>query len=66
MTPSCDNCGAHLTERYLRVWSPDGKSVPGCVHCPDKVRAPDGRVRDAKSERQGTRGVSAKGQGAAE
>lgn len=30
--PTCDGCGAHLTERYVRVFGVEG-DVPACIHC---------------------------------
>jgi hypothetical protein len=36
--PECGNCGSHVTERYVKVFVPDGISKPrACPEC-DKVR----------------------------
>jgi len=50
--PECQNCGSFVTERYVRVFAPDGMDHPrACPACPDKVR--DGAdVREAKAVRQ--------------
>lgn len=47
----CDNCGAVVTEQYVRVFAPTGmNTVQACPRCPDLVR--DGaEVREAKSPR---------------
>ncbi|WP_164974775.1 DUF7563 family protein [Halegenticoccus tardaugens] len=49
--PECQNCGAFVTERYVRVFAPDGYTdVRVCPACEDKVR--DGAsVREARSKR---------------
>lgn len=55
-TVSCGHCGAHLTADYVRVFAPDdAETVECCPNCPDRVRAGDG-VREAKSQRGGSRG----------
>jgi len=37
--PKCQNCGAHVTEQYVRVFVPDEIAQPRvCPHCPDKKR----------------------------
>ena len=49
--PKCRNCGAFVTEDYVRVFAPDGTGVRVCPECPDKVRR--GRtVRAARSQRR--------------
>lgn len=57
--PECANCGAHVTERYVAVFEPDGVEAPKCCpFCPDLVRdGPD--ARDARSGR-GNRASGAK------
>lgn len=49
--PECHNCGAFVTEAYVRVFAPDGYDNPRvCPTCEDKVR--DGSdVREARSRR---------------
>lgn len=49
--PTCRNCGSFVTERYVRVFAPEGMdSVRVCPSCEDKVR--DGaEVREARSKR---------------
>jgi hypothetical protein len=50
--PDCLNCGAFVTEQYVRVFAPTGMdTVRVCPNCPDMLR--DGNdVRDAKAPRQ--------------
>ena len=50
--PNCLNCGAFVTERYVRVFAPDDfGTVRVCPRCEDKVR--DGAtVREARSKRR--------------
>lgn len=37
--PHCENCGAFVTRRYVRVFSTNGSdSVEACPDCPDKIR----------------------------
>jgi NAD-dependent SIR2 family protein deacetylase len=48
----CDNCGAAVTEQYVRVFAPNEmETVRVCPNCPDMVRE-KGEVREAKSSRQ--------------
>ena len=48
----CLNCGAFVTERYVRVFAPTGmETVRVCPDCPDMLRE-KGEVREAKSSRQ--------------
>jgi hypothetical protein len=37
MMPTCNNCGSHVTKKYVKVFS-DGGGVDGCPNCPDMVR----------------------------
>jgi len=47
--PTCHNCGAHVTERYVRVFTPVDVDQPrACPHCEDKTRS-DGKVRETKT-----------------
>jgi len=50
--PECQNCGAFVTEQYVRVFTPTGNAGPRvCPYCEDKLR--DGAtVRDARSSRR--------------
>jgi hypothetical protein len=47
--PTCQNCGAHVTDAYARVFTPDGVDAPRvCPHCEDMTR--DGNdVREKKT-----------------
>lgn len=49
--PNCKNCDSFVTERYVKVFAPDGyDTVRVCPSCPDKLR--DGaEIREAKSTR---------------
>ena len=48
----CKNCGAFVTEQYVRVFAPtDMDTVRACPNCPDMVRN-NGDVREAKASRQ--------------
>ena len=49
--PECQNCDSFVTERYVRVFAPDGMEQPRvCPNCEDKIR--DGaQVRQARSRR---------------
>jgi hypothetical protein len=48
----CLNCGAFVTERYVRVFAPTGmETVRVCPECPDMLRE-GSEVRKAKSSRQ--------------
>jgi hypothetical protein len=50
--PECGNCGAFVTERYVRVFAPTGlHTVRVCPNCPDKIRD-KGEVRPARSNRR--------------
>ena len=43
--PRCQNCGAHVTERYVRVCEPEGRETARA--CPNCDLARDGpRVRE--------------------
>lgn len=52
MSPQCQNCGAHVTRDYERVYAPrEDEGVRCCPRCPDIVRR--GRdVREAKAPRR--------------
>lgn len=57
MTPECQNCGAFVSDDYLRVFEPEGVEQPrACPHCEDMVRA-GSQVREAKSSRSRARTV---------
>ena len=50
--PYCDNCNGFVTERYVRVFAPTGRTtVRACPQCEDAVRS-GGTVRQARSPRQ--------------
>jgi hypothetical protein len=47
--PECANCGAHVTDRYVRVFAPEGSDDPRvCPSCPDLTRDGAG-VREKKT-----------------
>ena len=49
--PNCQNCGSFVTNRYARVFTPDGVEDPRvCPRCENKLRD-GGEVRDARSRR---------------
>ncbi len=49
--PECGNCSSFVTERYVRVFAPEGMStVRVCPSCEDMVRDGAG-VREARSKR---------------
>lgn len=49
--PNCSNCGAFVTDSYVRVFTPrDRETVRACPRCPDKVRD-GGKVREARAPR---------------
>ncbi|WP_420191770.1 DUF7563 family protein [Haloplanus salinarum] len=48
--PECQNCGAHVTERYVRVFTPDDVDEPRvCPRCEDLTRDGDGTVRETRT-----------------
>lgn len=47
--PECQNCDAHVTEQYVRVFAPDGLDAPRvCPHCEDMTRDGPG-IREKKA-----------------
>lgn len=47
--PTCDNCGAHVTRQYVRVFVPDDLDAPAaCPSCPDRVRDAAGAAKDRR------------------
>lgn len=47
--PECQNCGAHVTERYARVFTPTEHDAPRvCPSCEDMIREKGG-VRETKT-----------------
>ena len=37
--PTCQNCESFVTERYVKVFEPEGIARPrACPHCEDMVR----------------------------
>lgn len=50
--PECSNCGAFVTQNYVRVFAPaDRDTVRVCPECPNRVRT-GSEVREARSTRQ--------------
>lgn len=57
--PVCNNCGAHVTEDYWRVYAPEGQDgVGACPRCPDKSRDASGRPMETTNRRATARAVS--------
>lgn len=55
MTPECQNCGAHITHQYVRVFEPEDVDDPrACPWCPDLVRR-EGEPKEARSTRSAAR-----------
>ena len=51
MGRKCQNCGSMVTDRYARVFAPDGNAGPRvCPRCEDLVRD-GGNVREARANR---------------
>ncbi|WP_277555341.1 DUF7563 family protein [Halobaculum limi] len=49
--PECRNCSSFVTERYVRVFAPEGmNNVRVCPSCEDMVRE-GAEVREARSKR---------------
>jgi hypothetical protein len=47
--PECQNCGGHVTNRYVRVFTPDEMDTPRmCPNCEDLTRGRDG-IREKKT-----------------
>jgi len=48
---TCQNCRAQVSQRYAKVWAPEDQEDIGPRTCPncDKVREPDGTVREPRS-----------------
>lgn len=37
--PKCQNCGEHVTEKYVQIFCPPERDDPkACPHCPDLMR----------------------------
>ena len=50
--PTCQNCDAVVSKRYVMVFAPNGVEHPRvCPHCEDKVRD-GGDVRPSRVRRQ--------------
>lgn len=50
--PECRNCGSHITDDYVRVFSADDRpGVRVCPNCPDLIRE-GSEVREARSTRK--------------
>ena len=41
MSPHCNNCGAHVTAQYVRVFGHNG-AVAACLHCAHRGEVSDG------------------------
>jgi len=51
--PNCRNCGSFVTQRYVRVFTPDDLDQPRvCPDCEGKVRD-NGKPREARASREG-------------
>lgn len=49
--PNCKNCGAFVTDQYVRVFASTGMdAVRVCPNCEDKLRE-KGKIREAHSPR---------------
>lgn len=47
--PECANCGSHVTEQYVRVFTPNEYDAPrACPNCEDMTRA-GSEVRETKT-----------------
>ena len=46
--PTCQNCESFVTERYVKVFEPEGIARPrACPHCEDMVR----RGKDVRAKK---------------
>lgn len=55
--PECLNCGAFVTETYVRVNEPEEyDNARVCPECPDKIRGKGNQPRKARSTRRGDGG----------
>jgi NAD-dependent SIR2 family protein deacetylase len=46
--PTCGNCGGFVTEQYVRVFAPNGRTTPRvCPSCEDKLRE-KGEIRETR------------------
>ncbi|WP_425492956.1 DUF7563 family protein [Halohasta litorea] len=49
--PTCENCESHVTDNYVRVFTPDGLDNPrACPQCDDLIRH-NGQIRKARTPR---------------
>ena len=47
--PECQNCGSHVTDVYVRVFTPDSIDEPRvCPNCEDMTRSREG-VREKRT-----------------
>ncbi|MGB9958827.1 DUF7563 family protein (plasmid) [Haloferax prahovense] len=47
--PECQNCGSHVTEAYVRVFTPDSVDEPQvCPNCEDMIRERGG-IREKRT-----------------
>jgi DNA-directed RNA polymerase subunit RPC12/RpoP len=50
--PTCNNCGSHVSDQYLKVFEPESVDDPkACPRCEDKIRS-GAEVRDIRAPRQ--------------
>lgn len=42
MTPQCQHCGAHVSERYARVAGDNDGTVHRCLHCDSRMARKQG------------------------
>jgi len=53
MSPTCNNCGSHVTERFARVMGDRENTAHACLNCTDKAKisyAANGRERPYSHE----------------
>jgi len=49
--PTCENCESHVTDNYVRVFTPDKLDNPrACPQCDDLIRQ-NGQIRKARTPR---------------
>jgi hypothetical protein len=55
--PECQNCGGHVSERYVNVFEPEGVDHPRCCpQCPDLIRR-GAHPEPARSSRKSSGGA---------
>jgi len=48
--PDCDNCGAHVSERFARVFSDEHGRILACVNCSANAGIAEESRRRAKPD----------------